>query len=107
MTGIRIETSITGDLITQEVTGPERDWRTMARERISFEVMNTKDAQVREALIQMGWTPPRNGPEVKPVRMCIIQQSEHEHSTTSYATIRDFQQARKGLILETKAVDPA
>lgn len=60
MNSIRIETSIQGDLITQEVTGPERDWRTMARERISFKVMNTKDAQVREALIRMGWTPPEN-----------------------------------------------
>ena len=58
MTGTRIETSITGDLIVQEVTGPEHDWRTMARERISYDVMNTKDAQVREALIKMGWTPP-------------------------------------------------
>ncbi len=62
MTGIRIETRIQGDLITQEVTGPERDWLTMARERISYEVMDTKDAQVREALIRMGWTLP---PEAK------------------------------------------
>lgn len=62
MIGIRIETRIQGDLITQEVTGPERDWRTMARERISYEVMNTKDAQVREALIRMGWTPPTSDP---------------------------------------------
>ena len=60
MSQIRIETSIQEGMIVQEVTGPERDWRTMARERISFEVMNTKDAQVREALIKMGWTPPGN-----------------------------------------------
>lgn len=58
MSRIRIETQISGDLIMQEVTGPGLDWKTMARERISFEVMNTKDAQVREALIRMGWTPP-------------------------------------------------
>lgn len=60
MNQIRIETRISGDLIIQEVTGPGHDWRTMARELIAREVMNTLDTQVREALIRMGWTPPEN-----------------------------------------------
>lgn len=60
MNQIRIETQISGDLIVQEVTGPGRDWKTMAREQIIRDVMNTKDAQVRDALIRMGWTPPPN-----------------------------------------------
>lgn len=41
MNQIRIETRISGELIAREV-------------------MNTKDTQVREALIRMGWTPPEN-----------------------------------------------
>lgn len=59
-TANEIITSIHGDLIVQEVTGPGIDWKTMAREQIAREVMNTKDAQVREALIRMGWTPPNS-----------------------------------------------
>lgn len=58
---IRIETTFTNEQIMQVVTGPERDWRTNTREVISREVMNIKDAQVREALIRMGWTPPPEG----------------------------------------------
>lgn len=30
------------------------------RDRIMRQVVNTKDQQVREALIKMGWTPPPN-----------------------------------------------
>ena len=57
---LRITTTFTPVQITQEVTGPEIDWRTMAREVISREVMQLKDEGVREALIRLGWTPPTN-----------------------------------------------
>lgn len=30
------------------------------RERIMRQVVNTKDQQIREALIKLGWTPPPN-----------------------------------------------
>jgi len=56
---IRIETTFTNEQIVQVVTGPELDWRTNTRDVISREVMNIKDRQVREALIRMGWTPPK------------------------------------------------
>ncbi len=60
MSGIQVKTTISGDLILQETTGPYIDWRTNAREIIAREVMNTKDQQIREALIKMGWTPPKD-----------------------------------------------
>ena len=57
---LRITTTFTPVQITQEITGPEIDWRTMTREVISREVMQLKDEGVREALIKLGWTPPAN-----------------------------------------------
>ena len=57
---LRIKTTFTPVQITQEVSGPEIDWRTMTREVISRGVMQLKDEGVREALIKLGWTPPTN-----------------------------------------------
>lgn len=66
MNNIRIETSIHGDLIVQEVSDPAMRWTADDRRRlIARDVMNTKDAQVREALIRMGWTPPPDKPDHK------------------------------------------
>lgn len=56
---IRVETWTDGALIFQEVTGPRIDWKTNARDLIAREVMNTKDQQTRDALIRMGWVPPK------------------------------------------------
>lgn len=59
MNNIRIETSVHGDLIVQEVSDQSMRWFADERRRlIARDVINTKDAQVREALIRMGWTPP-------------------------------------------------
>lgn len=34
-----------------------------AKSRIQTEILNTKEAQVREALIALGWTPPKENNE--------------------------------------------
>lgn len=56
MTNLRYEvgTQVFGDQIHQEVWSVFGD----VRAQIYKSVMNTADAQVRKALIDMGWTPP-------------------------------------------------
>jgi hypothetical protein len=95
MIDIQIKTEIHGDLIVQEVT--DLSMRNLGDDRrrvIATEVMNTKDSQIREALIRMGWIPPRVGPEIKPVSMCIVEETEHAHTTTCYPSIQEFRKAK-------------
>lgn len=57
---IRVQSTITiDDMIVQDViqSGVDQD---PGRIILLRQVMNTLDAQVREALIRMGWTPPEN-----------------------------------------------
>lgn len=53
---IHVKTSFTPDgiIFTQVIDDRERDMRL----NLATQVINTRDAQVREALIKLGWTPP-------------------------------------------------
>lgn len=56
---IRIQTSITVDEhIVQEVFDSE--WRKDPTRLILRQVIDTKEAQIREALVRLGWTPPNS-----------------------------------------------
>lgn len=48
--------------IVQTVLAEGHDWKAV----ISREIVHTQDAQVRQALIALGWTPPRETPKEKP-----------------------------------------
>lgn len=47
----RVDTTINGSEIVQELHSQEQ--------MLSSWVMNTRDAHIRNALIKMGWTPPK------------------------------------------------
>ncbi|MDH0639081.1 hypothetical protein N5D52_19275 [Pseudomonas sp. GD03860] len=53
---IHVKTSYSPDgmIATQVIDDRDRDIRL----NIAIQVINTRDAQVREALIKLGWTPP-------------------------------------------------
>lgn len=51
-----IATSLIGDVIVQEVS--QDDPFTDKRDVLARSVINTQEAQLREALIVLGWTPP-------------------------------------------------
>lgn len=57
---LRIKTTYSPELIAQEVRVNDRDWHTNSERFITKEVIRLKDEAVREALIRMGWTPPRD-----------------------------------------------
>ena len=56
---LQIDTHIDGHMIHQTTTGPGRHPIQNAREVFSRRVIDTSDAQVREKLIELGWTPPK------------------------------------------------
>lgn len=56
---IRIKTTYDASQITQEVTGSGPDWRSISGHVLTQEVIRLRDKAVREALIRMGWTPPK------------------------------------------------
>lgn len=52
----RVDTQVTkDDLIVQELFN--------GQQMLSRWIMNTRDAQIREALITLGWTPPHSKPK--------------------------------------------
>jgi len=53
---IKINTFTKDDLIIQEEY--MEDHATSYRSEITRRIMNTREDQVREALIELGWTPP-------------------------------------------------
>lgn len=53
---IKVETECCGDIIQQTVTTEMRHFKN----QVSRYLINTKDSQVREVLIKLGWTPPQS-----------------------------------------------
>lgn len=55
----RVDTNF--DTTNGEITqlhGFEQDLLSDVRQKLHVDIIKTKDAQVRQALINMGWTPP-------------------------------------------------
>lgn len=52
---ITIDTATSGDIITQDIYGSGAD---DVREHLSRKMLDTSEAQVRVALMGLGWTPP-------------------------------------------------
>lgn len=56
---IRIKTTYESGQITQDVSGSGPDWRSISSHVLTQEVIRLREQSVREALIRMGWTPPK------------------------------------------------
>ncbi len=76
-TGYEIGTQTFGDEIHQALWSSTNG----ARERIRQSIINTSDQQVRDALIKLGWTPPKDAfsldPEVNKLRQLVGDASMH------------------------------
>ncbi len=55
-TQLTVETNIEENKIIQEMSSQHFD----ARQRISRQIIDVSEHQIREALINMGWTPPKD-----------------------------------------------
>jgi hypothetical protein len=53
----KVDTFIEGDIIKQEVSTGFQDMHTI----VVRQIMDTKEEQIRQALIKLGWTPPKEG----------------------------------------------
>lgn len=69
--GLNIITEYSGDVITQRVEGTDNGISSLTKQ-----VLNLKEEGVRQALIELGWTPPE---EVKHIAVVAGSKEEFNH----------------------------